>query len=315
MIHLLNQEKVEPTLGEVETPFRQASGELSGSDTNSASSPAVPPLQYYGAAPSWRLVNGRELWRHRELLWMLALRDLKVRYRQTIVGIGWVVLSPLAMGSIFVLFFGLLGRMPAPEGVPYALIVLTGLLPWQLFAGTVTSCTTSLVANQHLIGKVYFPRLVLPMATAIPNLVDFAFALLLPVALMIYYRVSPSWPILLLPVFIVLVVSAALAIGIWLSALNAIYRDVGYLVPFLLQLGFFLSPVVYATNALIPKRWQSFVALNPMVGALEGIRWSLFGAEKSPLVLVLTSASVTTLILVTGLLYFRRVEGVLADRI
>lgn len=291
-------------------------------DTSGTSTPSgTPPdnnsdgLQYFGSRSRWQLLDFRELWRYRELLWMLAIRDLKVRYRQTLVGVAWVVLNPLAMGTIFVVFFSLLGQKPAPGGVPYTLVLLCGLILWQLFATIFAQASSSLVTNHYLIGKVYFPRLLLPLGVAFPSFVDFTIALLLPGALMVYYGVAPSWGIVLLPVFVLLAVMTALALGIWFSALNALYRDAGMLVPLFVQLGFFLSPVVYATEGLIPEAWRPVLALNPMVGALEGFRWSLLGYGEPPVGSVLIGLAVTLLMLLTGLFYFRRIERFLADRI
>jgi lipopolysaccharide transport system permease protein len=273
-------------------------------------------LRYFGQSPRWRLVSWRELWRHREMLWVMGLRDLKVRYRQTLVGVSWVVLHPLAMGIVLVLFFSRLGARPSSGSVPYPLMLLSGLVLWQLFAGIVSRATGSLVGNQHLIKKAAFPRLILPLATVLTGLVDFSVGLLLPAGLMAYYGIAPGWGVVLLPAFVLLAVTAALALGIWFSALNAMYRDAAYLVTVLLQIGFFTSPVMYTTGAVIPEQWRPVVALNPMVGPLEGIRWSLFGGEGRWLLApVLTSVVVTSVIFVTGLAYFRRVEGVVADRI
>jgi len=298
-------------------PAEVAPEPASGTPTTSdpADSNSSDNLQYYGSRSRWQLLDFRELWRYRELLWMLAVRDIKVRYRQTLIGVAWVVLNPLAMGTIFVVFFSLLGQQPAPEGVPYTLILLCGLVLWQLFATIFAQASASLVANHYLIGKVYFPRLLLPLGVAIPSLVDFTIALLLPGALMVYYGVVPSWGIVLLPVFVLLTVAAALALGIWFSALNALYRDAGMLVPLLVQLGFFLSPVVYVTKGLIPETWRPVLALNPMVGAIEGFRWSLLGYGQPPVGSLLIGSAVTLLALLTGLFYFRRIERFLADRI
>ncbi|MDB5305834.1 MAG: type transporter [Gemmataceae bacterium] len=294
----------------------EAGADPSGKSSAPAREPAAKEtLRYFGPTTRWRLFNILELWRHRELLWALAVRDIKVRYRQTLVGVAWVVLQPLAMAGVFLVFFGLLGRLPAPEGIPYSLILLTGLLPWQMVSGTVSQATVSLVTNQQLIRKVYFPRLVLPLATAIPPLVDFTIAAALPVGVMVYYQLVPSWHVVFVPVFVGLAVLAAVAVGIWLSAVNAIYRDFGYVVPVILQLGFFLSPVVYTTSSLVPEGWQPVAALNPMVGAIEGLRWAMLGIGDPPVLSAAIGAAVTGFVLLTGLTYFRRIEGFLADRI
>jgi lipopolysaccharide transport system permease protein len=272
-------------------------------------------LVYYGTGPQWRLVNLRELWRHRDLLWTLAVRDLKVRYRQTLIGVAWAVLQPLATSLMFVLLFGLLGRVPATGDVPYGLFVLPGMLIWLLFAGVLTQATGSLVTNQQLIGKVFFPRLILPLAAAAPPLADFLVGVGVLAVVLVYYGFGPPWTAVALPAFVLLGLLAAVASGVWVSALNAIYRDVGFVVPFALQVGFFLSPVVYDTGTLIPGRWRPFLAANPLTGALEGARWALLGQGEFPTDTVLASVAVTAVLLVSGLVYFRRVEGYLADRI
>ena len=273
-----------------------------------------PQLQFFGPTPRWRLLDLRELWRCRELLWMLALRDIKVRYRQAIVGMAWVVLQPLSTAFVFVMLFGLLGHVPTDSARPYGVFVLTGVVLWQLFAGICTQATSSLVANQNLLGKVFFPRLLLPLGTTIANLVDFGVGLIVLVCVLAVYGIAPTWRVAFLPVFVLFAITIGLAFGIWGAALNAMYRDTGLLVPFLLQLGFFFSPVVYSTATLVPEQWQTVHFLNPMVGVVSGFRWSLLGGE-GPTWSLAASAGVMLLVLITGLIYFRRVEGVLADRI
>ncbi len=223
-------------------------------ETVSAAAPAGDDgLHWFGPSPGWRLVNWHELWQHRELLWTLGVRDLKVRYRQTLVGVAWAVIQPVATMAIFVVLFGLLGRQPASGEAPYGLVLLCGVLPWQLFAGVITRATGSLVENQALVTKVYFPRLILPLAGAISAVVDFVVALLVLAGLLLWYGVTPSWAALAVPALVALTILAGLAVGIGLAALNAMYRDFGYVVPFLLQIGFFVSPVIYQTDALIPR--------------------------------------------------------------
>jgi lipopolysaccharide transport system permease protein len=289
----------------------------------SESTPTLPPaptgaptpgLQYYGPTPLWQLLDVREFWRFRDLLWVLAVRDLKVKYRQAVVGVAWVVLQPLGMSLVFVVLFGLLGHNPATGAVPYGVFVLPGVLLWQLFAGTVAQATGSLVANQNLIGKVFFPRLILPAAAAVAALVDFAVGLVVVAVVLAAYGIAPDGTLVFAPLFVALALLVALAVGAWTSALNAIYRDTGFAVPFALQLGMFLSPVVYATDVLIPERWRPLLALNPMTGALDGFRWSLFGGPF-PVLTVGLGVATTAVVLLSGLWYFRRVEGYLADRI
>lgn len=272
-------------------------------------------LQYFGPSPRWRLVNLRELWRFRELLWVLALRDLKVKYRQAVVGVAWVVIQPLATALVFVLLFGLLGKTPATEGTPYGVFVLPGVVLWQLFAGTVGQATGCLVANQALIGKVYFPRLVLPLAAAVNAVIDFGVGLVVVAGVLVMYGIAPAWTVAFAPAFVLLALASAVAVSALTSALNAIYRDTGFAVPFALQIGMFVSPVIYATDVLIPERWRLLLCLNPMTGALEGFRWALFGTTAFPTESVLVGTATATVALAVGLTYFRRVEGYLADRI
>ncbi len=272
-------------------------------------------MQFFGPRPGWHLIDLRELWRFRDLVWILALRDIKVRYRQTAVGVLWAILQPFTTMVIFTTLFTLLGRTPSSGDVPYAVAAFCGLIPWQLFANTLTQASGSLVANQNLITKVYFPRAVLPLASLIGSLVDFAIASVILLAMLAWYGITPGWPILLIPVFVGLVMLASLAAGLWLSAANGLYRDVGYVVPFLIQVGFYLSPVVYESGTLIPERWQFVHALNPMVGVLEGFRWALLGHRAPPVESLMISLTGLAVLLIGGMLYFRRVERYLADRI
>lgn len=272
-------------------------------------------LVYFGPPPRWRLVNLREIVRFRELLWVLALRDLKVKYRQAVVGVAWVVIQPLATALVFVLLFGLLGKTPATEGTPYGVFVLPGVVLWQLFAGTVAQATGCLVANQALIGKVYFPRLILPLAAAVNAVIDFLVGLGVVAGVLLAYGIAPAWTVVFAPAFALLALAFGVALGALLSALNAIYRDTGFAVPFALQIGMFVSPVIYATEVLVPERWRPLLWLNPLTGALDGFRWALFGTTAFPLESVLIGTATAAVSLAAGLTYFRRVEGYLADRI
>jgi lipopolysaccharide transport system permease protein len=279
-----------------------------------AQAEATDGLHYYGARPAWRLIDLRELWKHRELLWILAHRDLTVRYRQTLVGVAWAIIQPTVTMVIFLTLFGLLGRQPAPGEIPYALVVLCGLLTWQLFASTLNVASSSLVASQHLIGKVYFPRLILPLAAPAPGLVDFGVGLVLLASMMAIYGVVPSWRVVCLPLFVALAALAGLAPGIGAAALHAMYRDTGILVGFVLQIGFFVSPVIYVTTSLIPGHWTWIYELNPLCGAIEGVRWAVLGTPF-PLRALGCAVGVVSVVLVVALAYFRRVEGFVADRI
>src|SRR5579862_6236246 len=228
-------------------------------------------------APSngWLDLNLRELWDFRELLYFFVWRDLKVRYKQTAIGASWAILQPFMTMVVFSLFFGALAHIPS-NGLPYPIFYYSALLPWIYFAGALQNATSTIVEHQRVITKVFFPRLLLPMAAVVSGLVDFAIGFVVFLGMMLYYRITPSRAILLLPVFLLLAVLTALGIGLWLSALNAIYRDVRYIVPFLVQFWMFASPVAYPSS-LVPIRWRWLYGLNPMAGVIEGFRWALTG--------------------------------------
>jgi len=292
------------------------SGAIEGGGAHAAESrESLSPLVYFTARRPWHILDPRELWRHRELCRMLGKRDLQVRYRQTLVGLAWCLLQPLTSMAIFATLFGLLGRRPAVEGLPYPLILLTGIVPWQMFASVVSQSTGSLVANQGMITKAYFPRLVLPLATAIPAGVDFAISSILLMLALPFFNCRPTPALVAAPLFAALIMLTALAVGIWLSALNATYRDIQFVVPFMLQVGFFASPVVYQVEALIPQRWQLLLWLNPLTGLLEGFRWAVLADRPFPTGSLVFSLCTLSVVLLTGLVYFQRVERSLADRI
>ena len=284
-----------------------------GAAAVSESTGAGQPFVIDATKPA-RWFNWREVWRYRELILMLAARDIKVRYRQALVGMAWIVLQPLAQVVIFSSLFGLLGERPASAGVPYAVSTLCGLLLWQLFATIVMSCTGCLVDYRHLLTKVYFPRIALPLSACLRPLVDFGVGMVVLIVAMAWYRVVPTMALLALPFVVLLTVLAALSLGLWLSALNAHYRDFGIVVPFALQMGFFISPVVY-NSALIPAEWRWLYGLNPMAALLESFRWRLFGVGGPGPLEILMSVLAMLFVLLTGEWYFRRVERFLADRI
>lgn len=259
----------------------------------------------------WISLKLRDLWEYRELLCFLGWRDIIVRYKQTAIGVVWVVLQPLMIMAVCSIFFGLLARVPS-DGFPYPLFIFTGLLPWQLFAGALGDCSSSLVTNQNLITKIYFPRLVIPIAAVLPRVVDFVCAFFVLVAMLFYYGVSPTWALWALPGLILLAVVTSFAVGLWLSALNVEYRDVRYVVPFITQLWFFVSPVAYPSS-LVPEQWRLLYGLNPMVGVVEGFRWVLLGKTEVPGQWLAASVLVTAVLLVGGLYYFRRMEKTFAD--
>ena len=253
----------------------------------------------------------RELWAYRELLYFFVWRDIKVRYKQTIIGAAWAVLQPFLTMVVFSLFFGRLAKLPS-DGLPYPVFYYCALLPWGYFATSLQSATNIMAEQQRLITKIYFPRVVLPISAVLSGLVDLAAAFGVLIGLMVYYRLTPGRAMLLLPGFLMLAVITALGFGLWLSALNAIYRDVRYVVPFLVQFWMFASPVAYST-VLVPQRWRWIYGLNPMAGVIEGFRWALTGQGLAPGPLIVASAGAVLLVLLSGLLYFRRMEGRIAD--
>lgn len=252
-----------------------------------------------------------ELWRYRELVYLLTWRDVKVRYKQTLLGAAWAVLQPLLLMAVFSVFFGLLVRVPS-EGVPYPLFALTGLVPWTFFANSLTRASSSLVGDAELLKKVYFPRLAIPVAAVAGQLLDLAVAFGVLVAFALAYGVTPTPQLVWLPGLAALALVTAFGAGLWFSALNVQYRDVGHVLPFLVQVWLFASPVVYPAS-LVPERWRTLYALNPMVGVVEGFRWGLLGTDTRPGPLLAASAAAALVILITGLAYFRRVERGFAD--
>ena len=261
----------------------------------------------------WVALKLDDLWEHRELVFFLAWRDLKVRYKQTVLGVLWVVLQPLLMTLVFTIVFG---RFVAPTtdsgAMPYPLFAFCGLWPWQFFAYVLNNSSNSLVASERLITKVYFPRLVIPLSGVLSGLVDFAVAFGVLLGLIIYYGIAPTPALWLLPGFLLLAVTCAVGVGLWLAALTIQYRDVRHMIPFLSQVWFFLSPVAYPIT-LVPENWLWLYALNPMAGVIQGIRWSLVGGGQMLGGWVWLSVMVTALLLVSGLYYFRGVERNFAD--
>jgi lipopolysaccharide transport system permease protein len=275
--------------------------------------PAGVPVVKIRPKAGWKPIHWRELWQFRELLLLLALRDIKVRYKQTALGVAWAVLQPVLTMMVFTLFFGRLGGFEAKTpGVPYPVFVFCALLPWQLFSFALTQSSNSVVAEQRLLTKVYFPRLIIPLTPVLSALVDFGIGLVLLLGLMLLYGVVPTAAVLLLPLFILFAVMAAMAVGLWLSALNAIYRDVRYTIPFLTQFWLFATPIAYPLS-IVPEKWQGIYGLNPMVGVVEGFRWALLGLGQPPWEVLGVSAVVVAVLLVGGLFFFRRMERIFAD--
>ncbi len=262
-------------------------------------------------ASGWMTINLAELWEYRELLYFLTWRDIKVRYKQTFLGMAWAVVQPFFMMLIFTVFFGRLAKVSS-DGLPYPIFVYTALLPWQLFSRALTDASTSLVVNERLITKVYFPRLLVPASAVLASLVDFGIAFVLLLGMMIFYAIAPTGAVWTLPLFILLALMSALGVGFWLSALNAQFRDVRYTLPFLTQFWFFATPVVYPAS-LVPERWRLLYGLNPMTGVVEGFRWALLGKGGGIEPMLAVSVIVILVTFIGGLYYFRRMERTLAD--
>jgi len=287
----------------------------SNEDLPAEASSSQHGLKFFCAESGWGIVDLRELWTFRELVFALAIRDLKVRYRQAIVGVAWVVFQPVITVLIFSVLFRLLDRDPSSEGVPYILSAYTGMVAWQFFAYVLRESSDSLVSNRHLITKVYFPRIALPFATVVCGLVDAIISLVVLVLMMAWCKVwpGPQFPAVFL--FFALTIIAALGAGVWLAALNALYRDFRYIVPFVIQIGFLVSPVMYETKSLVPEEWWWVYGLNPMVSVIEGVRWSLLQTEPPSLGFTGVSVAAVIVLFVTGLIYFRWAERWIADRV
>ncbi len=284
-----------------------------------ASVAQVPGRSAEGGAPTvvirpsrgWVPLNLPDLWDYRELIYFLTWRDIKVRYKQTVLGAAWAILQPLLTMVVFSIVFGRLAKIPS-DGLPYPIFAYCALLPWQLFAHALTESSNSLVANERLITKVYFPRLVVPISAVLGGLLDFLIAFGVLIGMMMYYQIRPSAAIWTVPLFLLLAVGAALGVGLWLSALNVQYRDVRYTIPFLTQFWLFATPVAYPST-LVPESWRALYGVNPMAGVVEGFRWALLGKAEGPGALLAVSIAIVILILVGGLYYFRRMERTFAD--
>ena len=261
----------------------------------------------------WRLIDLREVWRFRELFYFLTWRDLKVRYKQTFFGVAWALLQPIILMVVFTIVFGRLGDVSS-QGVPYPIFTYAALVPWTLFSQSLGAAADSLVSNSNLVTKVYFPRLILPLAAAGSFIVDFLIAMSILGGMMVFYEVAPTFRLLWLPLLFLLTVNAALAIGIWLSAINVRYRDVRYAVPFLMQVMLFVSPIAYSSQEVDRGVLRVLYSLNPMTGIAEGFRWSLLGGDLAP-ELIPISLGVVSVLLLTGLAYFRATERTFADLI
>jgi lipopolysaccharide transport system permease protein len=256
-----------------------------------------------------------DLWRYRELFLILAWRDVAVRYKQTLIGMLWAVIRPLLTMGVFTVVFGRIAGLPSDGSAPYALMVYAGMLPWYLFSAALAGAADSMIGNSSMVAKVYFPRMILPAAAIVTALVDFLISFSILVALMAWYGFAPGWRIALLPVFIVLAVVASLGPGLWIAALNVKYRDFRYVIPFILQIGLYVSPVGF-TSSVIPQQWRLLYSLNPMVGVIDGFRWCILGGESALYGPGLAaSVAIATLLLWVGDNRFRRTERTFADLI
>lgn len=254
-----------------------------------------------------------DLWRYRELFIILAWRDISVRYKQTIIGILWAILRPFLTMIVFTIIFGRIARLPSDGNVPYALMVFAAMLPWSLFSNALSESSNSLIGNANLIGKVYFPRIIIPMATLVTAFIDFLISFIILIGMMVYYQFIPGWQIMLLPIFMILALLASLGPGLWVAALNVKYRDFRYVIPFVVQFGLYVSPVGFSSK-VIPEEWRLFYSLNPAVGVIDGFRWCILGTEStvfSPSFFL--SLVIIAFFLVLGLFHFRKAEKAFAD--
>jgi lipopolysaccharide transport system permease protein len=287
----------------------------------SNTSVVAPPADRTGGMPitriepqhGWFSLRLAELWNYRELLYFFVWRDVKIRYKQTAIGILWVVLQPLLTMLVFTLFFGKLARMPS-GGLPYPVFYFAAVVPWMYFSIALVTATNVVVEHQRMITKVFFPRLILPFSAVLSGLVDFGIGFVVLIIFTLSYGIRPSATTLLLPLFLALAVLTALGVGLWLSALNALYRDVKYLIPFVVQFWMLASPVAYPSS-MVPQRYRWIYGLNPMAGVIEGFRWALTGKGQAPGSVMVASAVMVCLVVFSGLVFFNRMEGTIADRV
>ncbi len=284
----------------METPLNLTPAKIGGANIL-----RIQPLK------GWTPVRLHELWEYRELLYFLVWRDIKVRYKQTILGGLWAIIQPFTTMVVFSLFFGKLGKMPS-DNIPYPIFCYAALVPWTFFANGLTQSSESLIGNANLIRKVYFPRLTIPIAAVLSGIVDFGLAFIVMLGMMLYYGVVPGFNLIWLPLFLLLTLVCSLGVGLWLSALNLKYRDVRYVVPFLTQLWLFITPIAYPSS-ILPARWQLVYGLNPMAGVVKGFRWALLGNTPAPGPIIIASSLASLLILIGGVFYFRSMERTFAD--
>ncbi|MEW6028223.1 MAG: ABC transporter permease [Chloroflexota bacterium] len=273
-----------------------------------------PPTIYIKPSTGLAALNLRDLWTYRELVFFMIWRELKVRYKQTLLGAAWAIIQPVMTMVVFNFLFGKVAKVPT-DGIPYPIFAYSALLPWGLFTTALNQASRSLTSNHNMISKVYFPRLVLPISSVLAGLVDFAISFVILIGLMIYYKITPTWTALwALPFFLLLAILTALGVALWLSAINVKYRDVNYALPFLTQFWMFITPVAYSAK-IISDQWQIVYSLNPMAGVVNGFRWALLGSGSGPNAALWVSVAISMLVLVGGLFYFRNMERTFADTI
>jgi lipopolysaccharide transport system permease protein len=262
----------------------------------------------------WSALKLGDLWRYRELIYFMTWRDVKVRYKQTLLGASWAILRPFLTMVVFSIFFGNLAKVPS-DGIPYPIYTFTALLPWELFATALSQASRSLVQNTNMVTKIYFPRMILPISSILAGVVDFLVAFLVLIGMMIFYKITPTIYIWTLPLYLLLTLVTALGVGLWLSALNVLYRDINYITPFLTQFWLYITPIAYPVS-MIPEKWRLIYALNPMSGVVDGFRWALLGNQQSaPGPMLIVSSVIAVVTLVSGLFYFRRMERQFADMV
>lgn len=278
-----------------------------------AATSGEPEVAFIRIQPSsgWVALRIKELWTYRELLYFLVWRDVKVRYKQTALGATWAIIQPLMTMVVFTLFFGRLAKIPS-DGVPYPIFSFAALVPWMFFANGLTQSSNSLVGSANLITKVYFPRLTIPIATVLSGVVDFVLAYVVLLGMMLFYGIAPTANVLWLPLFLLLAVVTALGVGMWLSAMNVQFRDVRFVVPFIVQFWLLATPIAYPSS-LLSEPWRTLYGLNPMVGVVEGFRWAMLGTNTPPGASIIVSSAVALILLLSGSFYFRRMEKTFAD--
>ena len=284
-----------------------------GADVSRLSSvkPADVPVICIEPSTGWVPLNLKDLWDYRELLYFFIWRDIKVRYKQTVLGAAWAIVQPFFTMVVFSIFFGRLAKVPS-DGIPYPLFSYAALVPWTFFANGLNHGSNSLVSGANLLKKIYFPRPAMPIATVLSGVVDFLLAFVVLMGMMLYYGYVPTMNVLWLPFFLLLALTTSLGVSLWLSATNVLFRDVGYLIPFLAQLWLFATPIAYPSS-LLPEPWRTLYGINPMVGVVEGFRWALLGVNTAPGPIIIVSSLTSFLLMVTGAFYFRRMERTFAD--